>query len=75
MHTGNLKSTRLKIAAVSLVSLKTCKSPSCQALMAVECLPKGQPACTPDWMGNTGDGNIGWHNFGTANQGDRNLGQ
>ncbi|KAL6776635.1 hypothetical protein ACKKBF_B40295 [Auxenochlorella protothecoides x Auxenochlorella symbiontica] len=47
---------------------------SCQTLLAVECLRRGEAACRADALGNIGSGNIGWHNFGRNNAGSHNIG-
>ncbi|RMZ57705.1 hypothetical protein APUTEX25_001905 [Auxenochlorella protothecoides] len=72
---GPLGSLNLPIAAISLKSLQKCSGASCQALLGVECLRRGEAACSADAMGNIGTGNIGWHNFGSSNVGSRNIGK
>ncbi|KAL6784572.1 hypothetical protein ACKKBF_B39605 [Auxenochlorella protothecoides x Auxenochlorella symbiontica] len=74
IRTATIEFTRLHTPAVNLATLGTCSAPSCQALVAVECLRKGQTACKADGQGNIGPGNIGWHNFGSGNIGDKNIG-
>lgn len=64
----------LSLKAVSLANSQMCSAPTCQILVGLECLPKGQKACTADSLGNIGRSNIGWGNFGVNNVGYKNIG-
>lgn len=64
----------LSLKAVSLANSEICSAATCQVLVGLECLPRGQKACTADSLGNIGRSNIGWENFGVGNVGYKNIG-
>lgn len=75
VRTGQLGTLGLPVHAFSLVTLNACRASSCQAIVGVECVPRGHAPCTADALGNTGVGNVGWGNFGRDNVGYKNIGK
>lgn len=64
-----------QMSVINLSSYQKCTTASCPALLAVECVPKGQKACTADAQGNIGNGNNGKANLGNNNTGHHNIGE
>lgn len=64
-----------QLSVITLSNFQKCTTGSCAALIAVECVPKGQKACTADAQGNIGSGNTGKANIGNNNNGHHNIGE